>query len=40
VAATYRKLQAATRAEAVERGHELGLLVAGEGEMDRPPGMR
>jgi len=32
VAATYRKLQAATRAEAVRRGHELGLLVGGDGE--------
>ena len=32
VAATYRKLQAATRAEAVRRGHELGLLMGGDGE--------
>jgi LuxR family maltose regulon positive regulatory protein len=40
VAATYRKLQAATRAEVVERGHELGLLVTAEGEADRPSGMR
>ena len=29
VAATYRKLQAATRAEAVRRGQELGLLTGG-----------
>jgi LuxR family maltose regulon positive regulatory protein len=39
VAATYRKLQAATRAEAVERGNELGLLTGGDGEPDRPPGI-
>jgi LuxR family maltose regulon positive regulatory protein len=40
VAATYRKLQATTRAEAVRRGHELGLLTGGSGEPDRPPGTR
>ena len=34
VAATYRKLQAATRADAVRRGHELGLLVGGDSEPD------
>ena len=34
VAATYRKLQAATRADAVQRGHELGLLLAGDSEPD------
>ena len=31
VAATYRKLQADTRAEAVRRGRELGLLAGEEG---------
>ncbi|HYJ75097.1 MAG TPA: LuxR C-terminal-related transcriptional regulator [Kineosporiaceae bacterium] len=40
VAATYRKLQATTRAEAVRRGHELGLLTGGSGEPDRPTGTR
>jgi DNA-binding NarL/FixJ family response regulator len=32
VAATYRKLQAATRADAVRRGRELGLLAGGDVE--------
>jgi LuxR family maltose regulon positive regulatory protein len=38
VGATYRKLQAATRAEAVRRGRELGLLEPSEG--DPSPRMR
>jgi LuxR family maltose regulon positive regulatory protein len=37
VAATYRKLQVATRAEAVRRGHELGLLEGSDGEPEPPP---
>ena len=37
VAATYRKLQAATRAEAVRRGHELGLLTGGDGRPGTSP---
>jgi LuxR family maltose regulon positive regulatory protein len=36
VASTYRKLQAATRAEAVRRGHELGLLEGSDGEAEPP----
>jgi LuxR family transcriptional regulator, maltose regulon positive regulatory protein len=40
VAATYGKLQAATRAEAVRRGQQLGLLDGADGQPDRPPGMR
>jgi LuxR family maltose regulon positive regulatory protein len=39
VGATYRKLQASTRAEAVQRGRELGLL-EGNAERDPPPGVR
>jgi len=37
VAATYRKLQVTTRAEAVRRGHELGLLEGSDGEPEPPP---
>jgi LuxR family maltose regulon positive regulatory protein len=39
VAATYRKLQASTRAEAVQRGRELGLL-EGDDEPDARPEVR
>ena len=40
VASTYRKLQVATRAEAVRRGHELGLLEGSDGEPEPPPNTR